>query len=216
MSLCIPIILLMFGSCGCLCNFITFTSKQLKKSSCAFYFLCTAIIELPTFYFGLFSRLANDRLGSTLFTTNPWYCKIRSYLIVALPSLVTYMILLSTLDRYMSTNSQVFYRSFSQLKVAYRTAPLVILVIMILSSHMLIFFDFYPSCTARPGLYAIIYSVYLILWTGILPNGLILLFSLLTYRNAQQTKRRVIPSSHIQQPKRSRRTESQLIAVGSH
>ena len=215
MALYIPIILLIFGSCGCLCNFITFTSKQLKKSSCAFYFLCTAIIELPTFYFGLLSRLANDRLGSTLFTTNPFYCKIRSYLIVTLPSLVTYTILLSAIDRYMSTKSQVYYRSFSQLKVAYRATPIVILMTMMFSSHMLIFFNFYPACTAQPGLYAIIYSVYLILWTGVLPNGLILLFSLLTYRNARQTKRRVLPSSHSQQPRHSQRTESQLIAVGS-
>jgi hypothetical protein len=68
-SLYVPITLLLFGSCGCLCNFVTFTSKQLKTSSCAFYFLCIAFIELPTFYFGLISRVANDRLGYD-FTNN--------------------------------------------------------------------------------------------------------------------------------------------------
>ncbi|CAF1565317.1 unnamed protein product [Rotaria sp. Silwood1] len=220
MSLYTPITLLIFGSCGSFCNFITFTSKQLKTSSCAFYFLCTAITELIAFYFGLLSRLAGDRLGSTLFTTNSTYCKIRSYLVVALPSLVTYMILLTTIDRFMSTTTQVRYRSFSQLKVAHRLAPLVIIISMILSSHMLVFYNFFPACTAQPGIYSVVYSVYLIIWTGILPNGLILLFSLLTFRNVVKTKHRVgvtttttTTTKMSSQQRHTQRTESQLIVM---
>ncbi|CAF2770092.1 unnamed protein product [Rotaria sp. Silwood2] len=215
MSLYTPITLLIFGSCGSLCNFITFTSKQLRTSSCAFYFLCTAITELIAFYFGLLSRLAGDRLGSTLFTTNVAYCKIRSYLVVALPSLVTYMILLTTIDRFMSTTAQVRYRSFSQLKVAHRLAPLVIIISMILSSHMLVFYNFFPACIAQPGVYSIVYSVYLIIWTGFLPNGLILLFSFLTFRNVIKTKQRVgaAVTKMSTEQRRTQKTESQLIVM---
>ena len=211
-SLYMPIALLIFGTCGCLCNFITFTSKELKNSSCAFYFLCIAIIEFSTFYFGLISRLANDRFGSTLFSTNQIYCKIRSYLIVTLPSLVTYMILLTAIDRYMSTKDEVRYRAFSQLKVAYRVAPLTILLTMILSSHMLIFYDFYPACTARPGLYALMYSIYLVICTGFIPNGLTLLFGFLTFRNTIRAKRRIIPVTTRQQ-RHTQRRESHLLVV---
>ncbi|CAF0746664.1 unnamed protein product [Rotaria sordida] len=215
MSLYTPIILLIFGSYGSLCNFITFTSKQLRTSSCAFYFLCTAITELIAFYFGLISRLASDRLGSTLFLTNVAYCKIRSYLVVALPALVTYMILLTTIDRFMSTTNQVRYRSFSQLKVAHRIVPIVIIISMILTSHMLVFYNFFPACTAQPGIYSVVYSVYLFIWTGILPNGFILLFSWLTIRNVIKTKQRVGPTTTkiSKQQRHAQRTDSQLIVM---
>lgn len=215
MSLYVPIILIVLGSCGSLCNFITFTSKQLKRSSCAFYFLCTAILEFIAFYFGLISRLANDRLGSTLFATNVAYCKIRSYLVVALPSLVTYMILLTAFDRFMSTTAEVRYRAFSHLRIAHRAVPIVIIVSMLFSSHMLIFYNFFPACTAQPGIYSRLYSVYLVIWTGILPNGFILLFSILTFRNVTKTKRRVglIATAVTSQERHTQRTESQLIIV---
>ena len=211
-SLYMPIMLLIFGTCGCLCNFITFTSKDLKNSSCAFYFLCIAIIEFSTFYFGLISRLANDHFGSTLFATNLIYCKIRSYLIVTLPLLVTYMILLTSIDRYMSTRDEARYRAFSQIKMAHYVAPLTILLTMTLSIHMLIFYDFYPSCTAQPGLYALIYSIYLVIFTGILPNGLTLFFGFLTFRNTIRAKRRIIPVT-TQQQRQIQRREFHLLVV---
>jgi len=66
---------------------------------------------------------------------------------------------------------------------------MIIIISMILSSHVLIFFDFYPSCIAQPGSYSIFYNVYLIMWTGILPNGLIFLFTLLTFRNVIKKKK---------------------------
>jgi formate-dependent nitrite reductase membrane component NrfD len=123
------------------------------------------------------------------------------------------MILLTIIDRFMSTTTQVRYRSFSQLKVAYRMAPMIGIISMILSSHVLVFFDFYPSCIAKPGIYSIFYSIYLILWTGVLPNGFIILFSFLTVRNAIRTKRRVAPIAITQQQRRVKRTESQLLIV---
>jgi hypothetical protein len=160
-SLYIPIALLIFDSCRCLCNFIIFTSEELKTNSCALYFLCTAIIELPTFSFDLISRLANNRFGSTLFSTNKIYCNIRSYLIITLLALITYMILLATIDRFMSTRNEVRYRSCSQLKVAYRITPVMIIIVIVSFSHMLIFFDFYPSCIAQPENYAIFFIVFI-------------------------------------------------------
>lgn len=119
------------------------------------------MIEFPTFYFGLLSRLANK------------------------PSFITSMILLTTIDRYMSTRNEVHYRALSQLKIAYRIIPIIIIILsMILSSHMLIFFEFYPSYIAQ-------LEVYLILWVVISPSRSILFFSLLTFRNVMRTKRRI-------------------------
>jgi hypothetical protein len=106
-------------------------------------------------------------------------------------------------------------------QLGFRSGPVsdsstwVVLHQWLLSSHMLIFFDFYPSCIAQPGSYSIFYSIYLIIWTGILPNGFIILFNLVTFRNVTRKKRRVAPiiiKVTIRQ-RRTQRTESQLIIV---
>jgi hypothetical protein len=92
----------------------------------------------------------------------------------------------------------------------------MIIVSMILSSHIFISFGFYPSCITQPGIYSIfLNSVYLILWTGILPNGFTLVFSLVILRNAMKTKRCVLPlmTAVIKQQRRIQKTESQLLVV---
>ncbi|CAF3332798.1 unnamed protein product [Rotaria socialis] len=74
---------------------------------------------------------------------------------------------------------------------------------------------FYPSCTAQPGTYAIIYRVHFIIWTGIIPNGLILSFSFSTFRNVVKTKQRVgaTTTRMTTEQRRTQKAESQLIAA---
>ena len=132
-----PIVLLIFGITGCLCNFITFTAPQLRKTSCAFYFLMAAIFELLSITFGLISRFAADHLGSTLINTDRAYCKLRAYLVSALPLVATYLILLSSIDRFMSSSVSARLRSFSQMKVAYRASGIAIAIGFISCVHIL-------------------------------------------------------------------------------
>lgn len=63
-------IFISLGVFGCLSNIIIFTSKQLKKNSCAFYFLCSSLSELFILLFGGISRLATEHFGSTFVNQN--------------------------------------------------------------------------------------------------------------------------------------------------
>ena len=148
-----PIIILTVGIIGCLCNFLTFTSRQLRQNSCAFYFLCSSIFELLSITFGLISRLATDHLGSKLQNTNRFYCKFRAYFISAIPLIATYFVLLSAIDRCMSSSSHARLRSFSQMKIAYRSAIIAILIGLISCSHILISYNLRPRCGTLPGAY---------------------------------------------------------------
>jgi hypothetical protein len=210
---CVPFILLFVGTFGSIGNFLTFTSKQLRNNSCAFYFLCTAMFELLTICFGLISRIA-DQFGSLLQSQSRAYCKIRYYLAVTFPTVATYLLLMAAIDRCMSTSARSQYRTFSQLKMAHRLVPLVIILCMIACSHTLIFVDHQPACLPQPGTYSLFYSIYLISFSSVLPNGLLLSFGLWTIRNVKKIRHSIVPTilvSHRQ--RRKQKTDTQFVVV---
>jgi hypothetical protein len=217
-----PIVLLIFGITGCLCNFITFTAPQLRKTSCAFYFLIAAIFELLSITFGLISRFAADHLGSTLINTDRAYCKLRAYLVSALPLVATYLILLSSIDRFMSSSVSARLRSFSQMKVAYGASGVAIAIGFLSCMHILIGYDLRPRCGALPGAFAMYDSMFVVFWLGVIPYVLMLIFGFLTFMNVRRTKKRVVPkptanpNGPTRQQRREQKTDAQLIAVSNN
>lgn len=210
-----PFVLLTFGTLGCLGNFLIFTSKRLRKNSCAHYFLCAAVFELLTLCFGLISRIA-DQYGSLLQRQNRMYCKFRSYLTFVFPTTVTFLLLMATFDRCMSTSTSTRLRRWSQLKVARIVTVVVFLMSMLACSHIFVFVDHYPACSAQPGLYALFYIIFLIVYGGLGPDSLILLFGLWTMRNVAQSRARVAQVSGVtqqQQQQTARKTNSQFVVV---
>ncbi|CAF2894769.1 unnamed protein product [Rotaria sp. Silwood2] len=186
-----PIIVLSFGIFGCICNFITFTATQLHKNSCAFYFFCAAIFDLLSITFGVTTRFANDHLGSTLLNTNRIYCKIRAYLVSAIPLVAMYLVLLSSIDRCMSSSLNVRLRSFSQIRIAYRATAIVIVISFLSCSHILVSYDLRPICATMPGPYAMFDSMFVVFWLGVIPHLSMLIFGFFTIMNIRQTKRRI-------------------------
>jgi len=214
-----PIILLAIGITGCLCNFITFTAPQLRKSSCGFYFLMASVFELFSITFGLISRFAADHLGSTLINTDPAYCKLRAYLVSAMPLVATYLVLLSSIDRCMSSSVSATLRKFSQIKMAYRATIVAILLGFISCIHILVGYDLRPRCGALSGPFAMYDSMFVVFWLGIIPHVLMLIFGFLTIMNIRQVKRRVAinpqtnTASATKKERREQKTDTQLIIV---
>ena len=217
-----PIILLVIGIIGCICNFITFTAPTLRKIPCAFYFLISAIFELLSITFGLISRFSADHLGSTLINTDRVYCKLRAYLISALPLVATYLVLLSSIDRCMSSSVHVRLRSFSQMKMAYRATAVAIAIGFISCVHILVLYDLRPRCGTMPGVYAKFDGMFVVFWLGVIPHMLMLVFGSLTIINIRRAKRRIAPAKPLpntagptQQKRREQKTENQLIVVSN-
>ena len=214
-SLFLLIILGLIGSFG---NLTIFTSKELKNSSCAFYFRCTAFFEAFILSFGGISRLATEHFSSTIIEQNLIFCKIRAYLITSFTQAAMYFLLMAAIDRCMTTSVRVQYRVFSQLKMAYRVVFLIVLLTFLMNIHVLIFYDIQGTCIPRPGTYALFYSIQLIIWSGIIPDGLIIFFTLWTWRNVKQLRLRHIATTI---PNRARdrakqRMENQLIIVSKN
>lgn len=212
----VPYVILVIGNVGCLCNFITFTAKQLRRNSCGWYFLMSAVFDFCYINFGLFTKLSTEQYGSTLQNTNLAWCRLRVFLTWVLPCFSTGYLVLASIDRYLSTSTSTKLRSFSQLKIAYRTTCIPIILYTITTSHQFVFYDLRPTCSPLAGTYAYLLSLYSIVWTSFVPQGLMLIFGLLTYYNIHKSHQRLIQTKQQQsatnQPPRSR-TDSQLITI---
>lgn len=206
-----PYGILLLGNIGCICNFLTFTSKQLRRNSCGWYFLMSAIFDFLYINFGLFTKLSSEQYGSTLQNSNLAWCRIRVFLTWVLPCFATGYLVLASMDRCLSTSQNTRLRSFSQLKIAYRMTCVPIILNSLTTSHQFFFYDLRPSCSPLPGTYAYFLSMYSIVWTSLIPQISMLIFGLITYFNVRKSHQRLIHPKE-QQPQRSR-TDSQLITI---
>ena len=209
-----PIVLLLIGTISCLGNLLTFTARRLRNNACAFYFLCATIFEFFSITFGLLSRLATDHLRSQLQHTNTIYCKLRAYLISAMPLIATYCILLSAVDRFMSSSPHARHRSFSRMPVAFRSMLAAIVLGLVSCGHILISYDLRPRCATLPGLYAVFDGLFVVVWLGVLPHVAMLLFGFATLRNVRRTRQRSMKfdiRSH--RTRLDRKTDGHLIVV---
>ena len=216
-----PWILLGIGTFGCVCNLITFTAPQLRTNSCAFYFLIATLFELSYITFGLLSSSASNLFGSTLLSTDRIYCKVRAYLVYAIGLMPTYLILLASVDRFVSSSVHARLRTFSRVKVAYRTTIGAIVIAFISCIHVLIVYDLRPRCSSLRGALAMFDSMFVVFWLGVIPHVLMLIFGFLTLANIRRTKRRIASQAQVptdasgpnKQQRRDQKTQTQLIAV---
>ena len=215
------IVLLAVGIVGCIFNFITFTAPKLRKNSCAFYFLIAAVFELFALTFGLISRVASENLGSSLLSTSTVYCKIRAYLVSAIPLTATYLVVLSSADRCMSSSMHASLRSLSRVRIAYRATLLATIISFTSCVHILVGYRTRPRCASTPGTYAMFDSMFVVFWLGVIPHALMLLFGFATLLNIRRTKRRVaaqapaMGTASDQRVRRTRKKDIQLMMVSN-
>ena len=212
------IFIITFGSVGCLCSFLTLTAPNLRKNSCAFYFLICAAFEFLAVTFSVMSTFSNTLFTSNFVNTNRTYCKIRAYLSYVIPLISSYMILLASIDRCFASSSSATLRSFSQIKIAYRVTLFTILFSFIVCLHTPIGYDLRPRCSLV-GFLATYDTIFFTVWLGVIPHLLMLIFGCCTIINIRRSKRKVraqppsISNSVNAHRLREQKTNRQLIAV---
>ena len=98
------------------------------------------------------------------------------------------------IDRWALCSQSGTIRSFARPKVAVRVIIGLVIVWTIIPIHLAVFFNSTTGrCIALPGAYALFYAIYSLIVIGVLPLFLMILFSLLAWRNLQYTRSRVGP-----------------------
>ena len=111
--------------------------------------------------------------------------------------LAYWFIVLACADRYFRSCASANTRAWSSVRVARRTVPLTILIIVTAYSHVPMFFkiDIIPATQkpicyppGPPGTYRIILSYFNLIVLGLSPSFSMLILGLLTLRNIRRTK----------------------------
>lgn len=179
--------LLLIGNIGCIINIIVFHSKTFHKSSFSIYFLATTCADLFLLNFVLLTRILQNGFMLQIFQTHEYICKFHAYISSLTSSLSCSFFIMVSIDRFLSTHRQQYYRSWgNQYSLAIKLIPCIILFWMIVLSHQLFLYEIDSIsglCQLKIDFYWW-YNIYMkFIVTGLIPPLAILMISAMIIRN---------------------------------
>ncbi|CAF0953517.1 unnamed protein product [Didymodactylos carnosus] len=146
------------------------------------------------------------------------FCKFRNYISYVIYRIPSDFTLMATVDRYCCSSQSTKRRKFSTLQVSYYVIPIIIASVMLISSHILIYFQIdrrINICRPKEGRYTEFFGAFN-LFMYILSLYVLVLFGFLTIVNVRkQQRRRIMPirlsmaSTHY----KKRQREAQLYII---
>ncbi|CAF0905549.1 unnamed protein product [Didymodactylos carnosus] len=205
------IVFLVMGDIGNILNCMIFLQKSLRHNNCCQYFLACSITNLIILNTGIPTNIFS------LTNTNPAtyslvYCKVRMYIIHSLLMVSRFYIVLACADRYALCSPNPRIRDFTRPKVARVLIPLTLFVFFLMPIHLPILMTIQQSKCIMPGLYNLLWSIYIMLLAGLFPLISMAVFGLLACRNIRYLRRRIQPSG-VSQRIRIKNRDYQLMKM---
>jgi hypothetical protein len=186
-------ILLVIGVVGNLLNCAVFLRKRLRSNPCSVFFVAASIANIivmiyyiiPTIYSGYNEPPENS---------NFIYCKLRLYIRNALLVISRSYLTLACVACYTQSSRSARIRSLCQPKLVLRVVLIVPIIWFIIPLHIPFFTSIQNGkCLMWTGSAALYHSIYICFVAAILPTSLMMIFSLLAYKNLRQMLRNVHP-----------------------
>jgi hypothetical protein len=194
-------------------------------------FLFSSIAHLIFIYAGLTTRMLSG-WAVDLTNTIGWLCKLRGFVLYTSRTVALWLIVLATVDRWLSSHFNARYRQMSTVKNAYRS------MILILSLSALVYAQLFYcheanlinsplKCYGHTDLCRIVTSMSDAFVTAAMPIMFMMIFGMMTISNVRQTQRRLqpIPMSTLvtanngtltnpaQEQRRSKKTDRHLLVM---
>ncbi|CAF4056347.1 unnamed protein product [Rotaria sp. Silwood1] len=134
------IFILLFGMVGNVLNTCVLSQGALRLNPCAWLFLVSSIANGIGILAGVTTRPLST-WSADLTNTNQFLCKFRAFLLFNGITIGSWLIMLATIDRWLSSNVNAIQRQRSTLKNAQLSAMLIIIVSTIIEAQQLYCFD---------------------------------------------------------------------------
>ena len=203
------IVLYIGGVVGSLLNILTLIQKKFVKNPCSMYFLSASITDLLVMNGVLMMdglRYFNPSLFVSMYLI-PMWCKLNKYFVFVLPCLSSTFITLACVDRFCTSSHSQQIRQLSQLKVSRLLIPLVTIIWIVFSFHVIVLYDVMidPStktnqCRSPPDLFIFILIVdgyFFSMFNGLIVPLFLSIFGFFIYRNVQLSRRRTAPTPNV-------------------
>ncbi|CAF0986681.1 unnamed protein product [Adineta steineri] len=190
--------ILLFGTIGNILNCLALSQRPLRSNPCVFFFLTSSIASIITLISGVLVRLLSDwSLSLDLTNTINWLCKVRVYVLFNSRTIASWLIMLATCDRWLSSSAHAHYRQMSTLKNAQRN----IIVVIFLSSiaYLQLFYCYEANltnspleCYGRNAWCRLLIDLEFISIVVLIPSMMMLIFGILTILNIRKVTLRQI------------------------
>lgn len=187
-------ILLTLGSIGNLFNLILFNRQ--RHNACSIYLTNSAVTNLlyliSNGLFRIISVPYNDGSMRALVV-----CKLANYLPSFLGQVTKTILIFACIDRFIITNHRATFRVFSTPKRAKYFIVFAYIFWSLAASHSVILSTINNGQCTRVGIYATLFTIYAILFVGLIPSIILIVFACLTYRNMKHLRSRIQPSNQV-------------------
>lgn len=184
---------LILGNIGLFFNLMIFSQPTHRRNASSLYLLVSTICHFFCLNFGIFPYIY-ALYHQDLLITSLIFCKIQFYFRHTPYQILRTMMILACVNRYISTNVRHRFECFNRYNTTVRCILLVILFWVLACSFIPILLSIeHEICKMNDDTSALVYSIYLLIFAGMIPPILMIIFSLCIVFNLKKLHRRIHP-----------------------
>ena len=193
------VVVFIFGTVGNLLNCLALSQRGLRSNSCTLLFLFSSMSGLVSILVGLTTRiLASWNSDPTGYVE--WLCKTVTFTVFVSRNAFLWLIMLATIDRWLSSSASNARRQMSSVRNARRCTIAVLLLSIALYVHILYCYganltDAPLRCYGRTTVCRLMTDITYMFVTILFPLLMMAVFGLMTIWNIRRMKHRVIPTA---------------------
>ncbi|CAF0797682.1 unnamed protein product [Adineta steineri] len=193
----LTLFLFLFGIIGNALNTLVLSQRPVRSNPCSFLFLVSSIAYSISIISGLVPRFLST-WNADLTNTNQILCKIRIFIFFNSLTIAFWLIMLATIDRWLSSSINANRRQKSSLKNAQRGIICIMIVSTMIQIQQLVCFEANLTnapikCYTKTVACSILSDMTFALITVVIPLLLMFIFGLMIISNVRQTQARLRP-----------------------
>jgi hypothetical protein len=190
-------VLLVVGVVGNVLNCCVFIQKRLRSNPCSVFFTAASMANITVLIYYIIPTIYSAYNTPTE-NSNLVYCKLRLYIRNALLVISRTYLTLACVSCYTQSSRNVRIRNLFQPKIVLRVIAIVPVIWFIIPLHIPLTTTIQNGkCSMWAGAAALYHSIYICFVAAILPTSLMIIFSLLAYRNLRHMARNVHPQQTV-------------------
>jgi hypothetical protein len=187
----------LFGVVGNIANILVLSQRPLRSNPCAWLFLVSSIAYLISILAGLAPRFLST-WNADLTNTSQVLCKIRAFFVFDSITVAFWLVMLATVDRWLSSSTDVNRRQRSSLKNAQRGVILIIVVSSIFETQVIYCFEANLTntplkCDTKTVMCGMLSDIFFALISILIPLFFMFMFGLMIISYVRQVQARVYP-----------------------
>jgi hypothetical protein len=188
-------VLLIVGVIGNILNCLVFLQKRLRSNACSIFFAAASMANIIVMIYYIIPTI-HSAYNTPPENSNLIYCKLRLYIRNALLVISRCYLTLACVACYAQSSRNVRIRQLCRPIIIYRVVAIVPVIWFIIPLHIPLLTTIQNGkCLMWSSAAALYHSIYICFVAAILPTSLMIIFSLLAYRNLRQMTRNVRPVS---------------------